>query len=197
MLDIHIAQHWVPPSDYLAQIRTWRWFREAVPSVMSDLVLKITITERPSVDMQALGRAFWAWVAVLDNIQNFEPLEPEDHAHFASGVLLAYLLKEWPLEWLCASRSQKVMVLTQTAMTLLSSWRSTIGASPLSSHIIKVSEAQWNSYVENITENSDVAVAFLDFFTSREPCWQFPFVLTGRPAFAKVLAKHQIPPLRV
>ncbi|MEX8495772.1 hypothetical protein [Sphaerotilus sp.] len=191
MLDIRTAQHWAASSASLSQIRTWRWFRVAVPSLMSDLALRISSTEPPGieavVEVLPLGRVFWGWVSVLDGLQRYEPLEPEDYAHFASGVLLVYLLREHPLQWQGASRSQEVLVLTQTAMTLLSTWLAMLRASPLSDQIIEVNEAQWSSYIENVTENADVAVAFLDFFTGREPRWQLPLILTERPLFAHAL----------
>jgi hypothetical protein len=194
MLDIRTAQHWAASPDSLAQIRTWRWFREAVPSVVSDLAVRISTAEQPAteavVEVLPLGRAFWAWVSVLDGLRRYEPLEPEDYAHFASGVLLVYLLRERPLHWPGASRSQEVLVLTQTAMTLLSAWRTTLGASALSDQIVEVNDAQWSSYIENITENADVAVAYLDFFTGREPRWQLPLILTERPLFARALAER-------
>jgi hypothetical protein len=178
---------------------------------------------QPVVDEAALARAFWPWAATFDDNAQLEPYEPVDYAHYACGVLLAQLLRQRPLRLGDArlgdarlgdarpgdgrpgdaalspeaARSAEIRVLTGVALTLLAAWRQALGAEPLEAglqaELRAGAQAHWASYLENLAEDANIAVAFLDLFTGREPVWRYPLVLVERAPFRRALAQRRAP----
>lgn len=192
MIDADTAEKWGTTPGFARAIRRWTWFRGEFPPLMTKIAQGGCQEASVSVDLRALARAFWRWVAVLDANRHYEPLDAVDFAHFSSGVLLAFLLQERPLRLGEASnRSHEVRALTEAVLTLLASWRAAQGAGELHVDAVDERSSRWTSYVENVAEDPNVAVAFLDLFTNGVPVWRFPMNLTERPPFQRALAERR------
>jgi hypothetical protein len=191
MLDADTAHQWGAQPNFVERIRHWTWCREALPPLMLKLAGAEAFQTVPPVDMAALARAFWTWATTLDDYAQIESLDPVDYAHYSTGVLLSQFLQQRPLPLPEADCSGEVRVLTHTVLTLLAAWRQALGAAPLSQDLKIISVNHWASYLENITEDPSVAVAFLDLFTGREPVWRFPLMLAEREPFRLALTKRR------
>lgn len=140
------------------------------------------------VDRDALAQAFWAWVQLLEHDASYEALDPLDFAHFAAGQLLYCLLTARPLKWPDHERVLEIQALVHTAHALLGTWRDALGAPALPAPPPASQTALWASVLENLREDSSLAVAYLDEFTGGEPVWRFPQLISERPA---MLAAHR------
>lgn len=204
MLDDPTAQKWAAQANFVTSLRRWTWAREALPDLMRQLAAAGADTAATPVDMEALACAFWPWAATLDDSRQFEPLEPVDYAHYACGLLLAQLLQHRPLSVpkpahpgpsspSDADRHKDVRILTGVALTLLQAWRLALCAGPLDPELGARLQAHWANYLENVAEDCNLAVAFLDLFTGREPVWRYSLMLVERPLFQQALERRRNP----
>lgn len=191
MVHAQTVTRWNGQPGLVTSIKRWSWCREALPVLMQQLLATERVGSPPVADAAALARAFWSWAGSLDAHAALEPLDPVDCAHFQAGMLLAQLLQERPLRWQPAERSEEVRVMSDTALTLLAAWLQAIGAAPFRDATHELSGARWSSYVENVTEDASVAVAYLDLFTGREPVWNYPTMPAERPALRQALAQRR------
>ena len=197
MLDAVTAQLWAAQADFPKQLRRWTWAREAWPALLRQLSAPAGVAVTVTVDLAALSRAFWPWAATFDDNVQLEPVEPLDYAHYACGMLLVQLLRERPLQRGGASadaqadRAEDIRVLTGFVLTLLQAWRLALGAGPLDADLPARLQAHSVSYRQGVFEDVNVAVAFLDLFTGREPVWRYPLVLVERPAYQQALAQRR------
>lgn len=180
---------WSAPPQLLQSLRRWSWCREALATLLARLGSELSAV--PVVDTAALARAFWQWAATLDSEARLEALDRVDHAHFQVGMLLSQLLWQRPLPLPGDDRSDEVGVYTDLALTLLAAWLEALGAPLLEYELPERASARWASYVENVSEDPLVAVAFLDLFTGREPVWRFPAFPTERPAVRHALEERR------
>lgn len=191
MVHAQTVTRWSGQPGFVMLLKRWTWCRDALPTLMQQLLRAERVGSQPAADQAALARAFWSWAATLDAHASLEALDPVDCAHFQVGMLLAQLLQERPLRLQPADRSEEVRLMTDTALTLLAAWLQAIGAPPFRDVTHELSGARWSSYVENVTEDASVAVAYLDLFTGREPVWNYPTMPSERPALRRALAQRR------
>ncbi len=197
MLDALTAQQWAAQADFPNQLRRWTWAREAWPALLHRLAAAGDAPSAVTIDGTALSRAFWPWAATFDDNVQLEPVEPLDYAHYACGMLLVQLLRQRPVRRSTpspapqADRGEDIRVQTDFVLTLLQAWRLALGAGPLDADLPIRLQAHWVSYRQGVFEDGNVAVAFLDLFTGREPVWRYPLMLVERPVFRDALARRR------
>ena len=169
---------WLALPDVAAKTRSWRWMREELPAWIDACCQARGLDVL--VDRTALGRAYWAWVALLAGDPEAEASHPVDFAHFAAGALLANLVRERVLP--CAHQDQGacIGVLTDLCMDLLSAWRVALGEAPVVRDAA-LEARHGSSFIENLGSDPNLAVGFVDLFSGREPVWRFPLMPRMRP----------------
>lgn len=192
MFDSKTADHWGATPGFTRQLCRWTWFREAFLELVQQVVPAEQAEAGATPTAQELADAFWPWMSVLDDYRTYEPSDPEDFAHYAAGMLLAFLIRARKIKEPYVAHRARVCTLTRAALTVLAAWRLAIGARPLEVNGIDEKSAHWLSFVENVAENPYTAVAFLDFFTHREPVWQFPTLLIDRLPFQRALERKHL-----
>lgn len=191
MVHAQTVTRWSAQSGFVNTLKRWTWFSENLPALMRHLASAGPVASVPVVDRAALARAFWSWSATLDAHADLEADDPVDCAHFQTGMLLAQLLQQRPVRLQRAERDDEVRLMTDTVLTLLAAWLQAIGAPPCSDGAQELTAARWSSYVENVTEDAGVAVAYLDLFTGCEPVWNYPTMASERPALQRALAQRR------
>ena len=170
---------WLALPDVAARTRSWAWMRTALPAWIDSSCQARGLAV--VVDRAALGRAYWAWVALLAGDPQAEAGHAVDFSHFAAGALLANLLRERVLPCAHQDLGACIGVLTDLCMALLSAWRGALGEAP----VLRDSALEarhWSSFVENVGSDPNLAVGFVDLFSGREPVWRFPLMPRMRPA---------------
>lgn len=190
MFDSKTADLWGTTPGFTGQLCRWTWFREAFLQLVQQAGQAEQAGANTDFNTQELADAFWPWMSALDAYRTYEPLDPEDFAHYAAGMLLAFLINARKTREPYVSHRARVRALTRAVLTVLAAWRLAIGARPLDVNDVDEQSARWLSFVENVAEDPYTAVAFLDFFTHREPVWQFPTLLIDRPPFQRALEQH-------
>jgi hypothetical protein len=190
MLDGEVANRWGSDPQFPDLLGRWSWFREAMPPILQVSAVAAGADHPVSIDIDALGRSFWAWAAALDRDRGFAHLDPVDFAHFQSGQLLYQLIVHRPIALPAAERSRELFVLTRAALTVLVAWRISIGAPMPELQVHDEHSSPWPSYLENTAEDASAAVSFLDLFTGLEPVWQAPLFIDQRPAVRRALAQR-------
>ena len=185
-LDAEAVKRWSADPHFLESSRLWVWCRAAWPPVLLG-----RDAAGGQVDLQALAHAFWPWVDGLERERPYESLDALDFAHFSAGLLLYHLLQAQPGPLPGAPRSREVRASTRIALTLLAAWRSALGAPPLAPQVGDEGSASWASFLENVAEDACMAVPFLDSFTGREPLWQFPLMISERPAMRRAVQQKR------
>lgn len=190
MLDADVANRWGGDPQFPDLLGRWSWFRDAIPPVLQASATAACADPPVAVDIDALGRSFWAWAAALDRDRGYAHLDPVDFTHFMTGQLLCQLIAHRPVALPAAQRSREMFVLTCTALTVLAAWRISVGAPVPALLVHGEQSSQWPSYLENTAEDASYAIAFLDLFTGLEPVWQAPLFIAERPAVQRALARR-------
>lgn len=192
MFDSKTADHWGTTPGFTGQLCRWTWFREAFLQLLPQVAQPEQAGTVAAASTQELADAFWRWMSVLDAYRTYEPLDPEDFAHYAAGMLLAFLIHARKTKESYVAHRARVRTLTRAALTVLAAWRLALGARPLEVNGVDEQSVHWLSFIENVAENPYTAVAFLDFFTHKEPVWQFPTLLIDRPPFQRALDRKRV-----
>ncbi|MDP9898832.1 hypothetical protein [Variovorax ginsengisoli] len=190
MLDVDLAIRWGSEPQLPDLLGRWRWFRDAIPPILQASAGNAGATDPVAVDIDALGKSFWAWAAALDRDRGLAPLDPVDFSHFLSGQLLYQLIVHHPVVLPHGERSRELFALTRTVLTVLAAWRMSIGAPMPVLQVQDEHSVHWPSFLENTAEDASSAVSFLDLFTGLEPVWQAPLLIAERPAVRRALAQR-------
>lgn len=190
MLDADVANRWGSDPQFPDLLGRWSWFRDAIPPILQASAIAAGADHPVTVDIGALSRSFWAWVAAWDRDRGFAHLDPVDFTHFQSGQLLCRLIVHRPVALPAAERSRELLVFTRTALTVLAAWRISVGAPMPELQVHDEHSGPWPSYLENTAEDASDAVSFLDLFTGLEPVWQAPLFIAERPAVRRALAQR-------
>ena len=169
--------------------RRLRWFkttfREQALKLQMDSVVKFTI------DDARLSRVFVTWLRTFETFRAQSPdLNRRDFVFFAAGLMLKELIRAepvtasnlpadadrdlpvyfWPEGYLCTSYCLSVCL-----AVIEQDFDEQIDLAPSLFEI-----RTWQSFRENMAENTDLAIAFLDRFVGIEPNWLFPGLLSSR-----------------
>ncbi len=177
--DREAAPAWLALPDIAARTRSWCWMRTELPAWIDSRCQARGLGV--VTDRAALGRAYWAWVALLAGAPEAEASHPVDFSHFAAGALLANLVRERVLPCAHQDLGACIGVLTDLCMTLLSAWRGALGEAPVARDPA-LEARHWSSFLENLGSDPNLAVGFVDLFSGREPVWRFPLMPGMRPA---------------
>lgn len=171
-----------PTAESLAASLQWTHFRMSFPAALK---AQPGAGDATRVDLRAVAHVFWSWVSVLEHDASFEALDPVDHAHFAAGLLLARLLPQRPILLPPLAPDAEARLLTAAVLDRLQGWRRAHGAPAIDGPPVDAQGAHWASFLENTAEEPELAIAFLDEFTGREPEWRYPQLIAERPAMRK------------
>ena len=199
-MDLRFTNQLSGSRDVRHQVRHLGWFRRSfkrcVALVTKDWGIDFTVHD------EQLAKAFLDWANAFAEQRKYAELSRKDFANFAAGLLLkeliankvcaagdtselnlpedanrrvADIIKFWPEGFLytsfCLSVLNAVMVQDFDSVVELKPIVQDLGA--------------WWSFRENTTEDSSLAVGFLDTFVGNEPNWI-------QPNFA--LARHGMKP---
>ena len=177
------AQAWadagLPP---ILTIR-WSWFWPT----LAEFVFKHSAQPglRLQVDKYQTARAFFEWVSLLEQSERYSRLQPVDHLHFVSGLLLRCLLAHRCIQATPSSPRTtdwpEGHVVMSFVCTLLQAYRSQHVSTPLQWQQA-LYEKHGVSFRENFLEDVDSAGPFLDYFLGLKPVWDFPLLPGVRPA---------------
>lgn len=201
MIEAQLAKQWAAMPDFPNRISSWTWFKAAVSECLTLTAQRFQI--RCELHSGHLADAFFDWAGYADGSQSFSKLDPVDYAHYACGVLLKSFIHAHPIS-LIDNQTSVVgankslmellnwpddMVLLCLTLTFLESWRMHLGAAPLAINLDLIKK-HWDSFHENVREDTFSSVSFLDLFLGLEPVWANPMTAGNRPAMKLAYAKQ-------
>ncbi|KQT52417.1 MULTISPECIES: hypothetical protein [unclassified Aureimonas] len=155
-----------------------------------------------------LTRAFLEWARAFDEQRELADRDRRDFSHFAAGLMLRSLIRnpsvtpsaERPGP--AGSRHEEDALVEfwpegvfyfEFCITVLDRVleEQSLEAIELSPQAINL--RSWQSFRENVAENPDLAIPFLDLFLGGDPVWDFPTAARFRSALKKQLLPEGLP----
>jgi hypothetical protein len=191
LADTTFVTQWRQQHGTQGKIFQWSWFK---PTLLNFMAANLaTIGLRGELDETATCALFFDWVAQVEHCEAYAQKRPIDHAHFICGRLLCGLLRTSPFRCYVIEKSPTAALSTvqqewpegflalSFVCTLLEFYRQELGANPMHWNEA-LFERHWRSFRENVGEDTNRAGPFLDFFLGLEPIWEYPTLLSKRPA---------------
>ena len=158
-----LAADWALEPTLHSRAQSWSWFRQAFGQALQNHA--VASSSSWAVDEESLARAFFAWAELVELYAPYE----------------APVLRDIPA-------GAAAVPLTSFVLTLLQALHKNAGAAPLTLDAGAFAGPRWDSFLENIAEDSSNATCFLDQMTGLQPAWQSRSLIEHRPAMQKVLA---------
>ncbi len=195
-----LARTWASDTQLLREVQSWSWFSGAFQAALDDNLASDPGAFR--VDRDVLAKAFFDWAQSVEVCAPYETLDRIDFLHFISGLLLQNLLAAQPAVLVEVSLAHAApdtpahtrrgeTLLTGFVLTLLQAFRIQAGAPALPTDLVDTKGPYWSSFLENVTEDSKTAIAFLDQMCGLQPVWQSPSLIESRPAMQRALARSR------
>lgn len=176
------------PEPLRIAVRRLRWFRRSFRTQVRAVEAETGL--RFEIDETRLGRVFVAWLRGIEAQRPPPGQARRPFFDFAAGLMLRELLALTPLRIVAqpAAADQArpeyfwpegfvctIYCLEVRAAVLRQEFDETASVAPEFFNI-----RSWWSYRENIREDRDAAIAFLDYFTGVDPDWRMPAVFHDR-----------------
>jgi hypothetical protein len=175
-------------SDMRHRIRDLRFFEESFRKNV-----QLTLPEgaaRSKTDQARLRASFLAWLESFQATRHLATIDRKDYICFAAGSMLAELFRHDPLS--LASEQEQAEDVTSAwpkgsayvsyclgvALTVLEQEFHLTAEIPESANDPRI----WQSFKENVQENPDLAIPFLDMLLGQSPNWTEPNRAEKRPA---------------
>ena len=152
------------------------------------------------ISSRKLTRAFLEWVRKFDAERELAARDRRDFSHFAAGLLMSSLIRNRPVEPVpsvgaSATRGQPVspeqaliafwpegafyfeFCITVLDKVLMEQSLEGIHISPQAMEL-----RSWQSFRENVQDDPNLAIPFLDLFLGGDPVWDFPTAARFRTA---------------
>jgi hypothetical protein len=186
-------------ADLRHKVRRLDWFRRS----LADTALQIGRRHglKYSIDDRGLLFAFFAWASRFEAQRAESSRDRRDFAIYAGGLMLFELLKARPARYAVLEDSRALD--KQDSMTKIArSWPDGFMYTYYCLSIVNMILEQdfsarpeppselmdarvWDSFRENLNDDSGVAVAFFDVFMGVKPNWSFPESFLMRPAIVE------------
>lgn len=158
-----------------------------------------------------LTRAFLEWARSFDAQREFADRDRRDFSHFAAGLMLGSLIRNRPVR-LGANHRPRVghrrpedalvdfwpegVFYFEFCITVLDRVLQEQSLEGIALTPEAVSLRSWQSFRENVAENPNVAIPFLDLFLGGDPVWDFPTAARFRTALREHLLAEdrRLPP---
>jgi hypothetical protein len=155
------------------------------------------------VDHSALAEAFAQWRGTFDKAKYLADQNREDFVIYAAGLMMKALTTSKPLSVIRSPDTTSNLPATLAnrverwpegyayasfCVGLAAAVLQEKGAE-LNTGAIADTPAFWDSFRENVDENSNAAIAFFDLICGLEPNWDSPDVPLLRPAFQRLSIK--------
>jgi hypothetical protein len=206
-MDLEIKRRIAEVPDLRHRVRQLRWFktsfRQHARLIAQHYGLAVT------VDETRLTGAFLNWAERFATDRDYARLDRRDFVTFMAGLLLRELLTQHPVEATTASSGQLPTLQNDRDATIVRTWPEGFIATNYCLCVLAAVLEQegmdltlsdvandlrtWWSYRENIGEDPDRAIAFLDLFAGAEPNWYMPDSVSGRAAIKRALDAKVVP----
>ena len=175
-------------SDLRHRIRDLRFFEE---SFRKNVQLSLPEgAKRSKTDQARLRSSFLAWLESFQSTRHLAEIDRKDFICFSAGSMLAELFRHAPLSvaseqgqtenpatvW--PEGSAYVSYCLGVAITVLEQEFHLTAEIPESANDPRI----WQSFKENVRENPDLAIPFLDMLLGQSPNWNEPDIAEKRPA---------------
>lgn len=162
---------------------------------------------RLELEPRSLTRAFLEWARNFDAQRELSERDRRDFSHFAAGLMLRSLIRNRPVtrgaEPVVRAgprRDEDVLVdfwpegvfYFEFCITVLDRVLEEQSLEAIALTPEAVSLRSWQSFRENVVENPDLAIPFLDLFLGGDPVWDFPTGARFRSALKKALPTEGI-----
>jgi hypothetical protein len=181
-----LAAQWAGEPALHSRAQSWSWFRQAFSEALQGHAVAPSTSW--AVDEDSLAKAFFAWAELVELYAPYEALDAADFRHFILGLLLQKLLEAQPPVLRDVPAAAAAVPLTSFVLTLLQALHRNAGTAALTLDAAALSGPRWDSFLENIAEDSSTATCFLDQMTGLPPAWQSRSLIEHRPAMQKALA---------
>lgn len=181
-----LAADWALEPTLHSRAQSWSWFRQAFGQALQSHA--VAPSSSWAVDEESLARAFFAWAELVELYAPYEALDSADFRHFILGLLLQKLLEARPPVLRDIPAAASAVPITGFVLTLLQALHKNAGAAPLTLDAAALAGPRWDSFLENIAEDSSTVIGFLDQMTGLQPAWQSRSLIEHRPAMQKALA---------
>jgi len=192
-----LAQTWAADRQLRRNALRWTWFQSAFQTALEMGQRGNTLVGHPNP--ARLVKAFLDWAHSVESQASWQVLDQIDFLHFTSGLLLQNLLTARPpiLEYVTPANTPQQdadrplwsqgILHTGFVLTLLQALRMHEGASPLVLDSTGMTAAYWSGMRENVAEDSNTSIAFLDQMCGLQADWQTPSLISSRPAMQRAL----------
>jgi len=175
-------------SDMRHRIRDLRFFEESFRKN-----IQLTLPEgaaHSKTDQARLRASFLAWLESFQATRHLATIDRKDYICFSAGSMLAELFRHDPLSLASEHEpaedatsawpkgSAYVSYCLGVALTVLEQEFHLTAEIPESVNDPRI----WQSFKENVQENPDLAIPFLDMLLGQSPNWTEPSRVEKRPA---------------
>lgn len=181
-----LAADWALEPTLHSRAQSWSWFRQAFGQALQSHA--VASSSSWAIDEESLARAFFAWAELVELYAPYEALDAADFRHFILGLLLQKLLEARPPVLRDIPAGTAAVPIASFVLTLLQALHKNAGAATLTLDTAAFTGPRWDSFLENIAEDSSNATCFFDQMTGLQPAWQSRSLIEHRPAMQKALA---------
>ena len=175
-------------SDLRHRIRDLRFFEESFRKNV-----QLTFPEgamRSKTDQARLRSSFLAWLESFQANRHLASIDRKDFICFSAGSMLAELFRHDPLSVSSETQSSEsattiwpegsayVSYCLGVALTVLEQEFQLSAEIPEYANDPRI----WQSFKENVQDNPDLAIPFLDMLLGQSPNWNEPSTAENRPA---------------
>jgi hypothetical protein len=183
---VSLASEWAGDVNLHSKVQSWSWFRPAFGRALQNG--DAAPSSLWTIDEEALAKAFFSWAESVEVYAPYEAVDGADFRHFMLGLLLQRLLEAKPPVLEDAPPALAAVPITRFVLTLLQALHVNAGTAALTLDEAALSGPRWDSFLENVAEDTSNAICFLDQMTGLQPAWQSRSLIEHRPAMQKALA---------
>lgn len=187
---------WAQEDNISHRVRELRFFESTFKQAVVHQLGDHGIASR--TDLQKLHGAFLAWVDNFHVTREIADADRRDFVCYAAGRMLAELFRHAPVTITALPKTIDPDLAEWPEGALYSSYCLGVALSVLAQEFSEAPDVTravddrrvWQSMRENITDNPDYAIPFLDLLIGQTPNWSHPSLPERRPA---VKAKRPLP----
>lgn len=175
-------------SDLRHRIRDLRFFEESFRRNVTLTLAGESLTSK--TDQARLRSSFLAWLETFHETRHLADIDRRDFICFSAGRMLAELVRYDPLSVAASKSGEKdgsgdwpvgaayVSYCLGVAMSVMEQEFNFSSPLPDLANDPRV----WQSFQENVRDNPDLAIPFLDLLLGQAPNWSEPSLAEQRPA---------------
>jgi|SRR6478735_800652 hypothetical protein len=198
-MDLALKEKLLDLPELRRRLRQLRWFKRAFKGNADLVAAHLGI--RAEIDDRLLNEAFFAWVAAIAPVQHDESFDRADRILFMGGLALRELLRARPATILVEERTAPAdddataqiahfwpegFLYTNFCVCAIVAVHQQEFGTTLELDQAASDLRTWWSYRENVGEDENISIAFLDRFLGKEPNWILPSSVPERRALSRL-----------